>query len=113
MKHELLTRQSVISTIKGMPEDQNVKIRCLRAILKISTVQPMVLCSEGLPDDGKDKLVYLSSGRFTIACYNSHCLPHSPYKPIGWGYCPENGKIDFDTETVVAWAPLPEPVKPE
>ena len=64
--------------------------------------------SERLPEDRKEKLVYLSSGRMTIAIYNEHRLPQSGYS-IGWGYRVYDGYIDFEQETVIAWQPLPEP----
>ena len=67
-------------------------------------------CSERLPEDREEKLVYLSSGRTTIAKYNEHRLPFSDC-PIGWGYDSSNGYIDFESETVIAWQPLPEPFK--
>lgn len=66
--------------------------------------------SEGLPEDGRDVLVYLSSRRMTIACYNNHKLPFRN-KAIGWGYKPLQGKIDFVNECVIAWQPLPAPYK--
>ena len=65
-----------------------------------------------LPDDRKEKLVCLSSGRMTVAIYNEHRLPHSDYS-IGWGYRVYDGYIDFEQETVIAWQPLPEPFKGE
>jgi predicted DNA-binding protein len=65
-------------------------------------------CSERLPEDREEKLVYLSSGRTTIAKYNEHRLPFSDC-PIGWGYDSSNGYIDFESETVIAWQPLPAP----
>lgn len=64
-------------------------------------------CSEILPENRKDKLVYLSSNRITIATYNEHRLPHSG-EPIGWGYDEKYGYMDFAKEYVVAWMPLPE-----
>lgn len=67
-------------------------------------------CSERLPEDREEKLVYLSSGRTTIAKYNEHRLPFSDC-PIGWGYDSSNGYIDFESETVIAWQPLPAPYK--
>jgi hypothetical protein len=69
-------------------------------------------CSERLPEDRKEKLVYLSTGRITVAIYNEHRLPHSGYS-IGWGYRVPDGYIDFEKETVIAWMPLPEPYKGE
>ena len=68
--------------------------------------------SERLPDNRKEVLVYLSTGRMTIANYNEHKLPFSD-KAIGWGYSPINGKIDFAKEDVIAWMPLPEPYREE
>lgn len=64
-------------------------------------------CSERLPDDRKEKLVYLSSNRFEVAVYNEHRLPHSGC-PIGWGYRVPGSYIDFENETVIAWMPLHE-----
>ena len=64
--------------------------------------------SERLPEDRKEKLVYLSSNRITIARYNDHRLPYSDY-PIGWGFPAPYFYIDFEKETVVAWMPLPAP----
>lgn len=69
-------------------------------------------CSERLPEDRKEKLVYLSSGRMTVAIYNEYRLPHSGCS-IGWGYRVPDGYIDFEKEIVVAWMPLPEPWKGE
>lgn len=69
-------------------------------------------CSERLPDDRKEKLVYLSTGRMTIAKYNKHRLPNSVFH-IGWGYPIHSGYIDFEKETVIAWQPLPDPYKAE
>lgn len=68
--------------------------------------------SERLPEDGRDVLVYLSSRRMTIACYNNHKSPFRN-KAIGWGYKPLQGKIDFVNECVIAWQPLPEIYRPE
>lgn len=68
-------------------------------------------CSERLPEDRKEKLVYLSSDRITVAVYNEHRLPRSGYS-IGWGYRVPDSYIDFEKETVIAWQPLPEPYKP-
>ena len=68
-------------------------------------------CSERLPEDRKEKLVYLSSSRITIAIYNEHRLPHSGCA-IGWGYDSSSGYIDFENETVIAWMPLPAPYQP-
>lgn len=79
----------------------------------IRTVKPVdrwIPCSERLPEDREEKLVYLSSNRTTIAIYNEHILPHSGM-PVGWGFHTNNGYIDFETETVIAWMPLPEPYK--
>lgn len=67
-------------------------------------------CSEQLPNDRKEKLVYLSSNRVTVAVYNEHRLPHSG-DSIGWGYRAPDGYIDFEKETVIAWRPLPEPYR--
>lgn len=67
-------------------------------------------CSERLPEDRKEKLVYLSTNRITVAVYNEHRLPHSG-DSIGWGYRVPEGYIDFENETVIAWQPLPEPYK--
>lgn len=67
-------------------------------------------CSERLPEDRKEKMVYLSSDRISIAIYNEHRLPHSGCA-IGWGYRVPDGYIDFETEEVIAWMPLPEPYK--
>ena len=69
-------------------------------------------CCERLPDDRKEKLVYLSSNRMTIAVYNEHRLPHG-LKAIGWGYRVSYGYIDFENETVIAWMPLSQPYKGE
>lgn len=68
--------------------------------------------SERLPEDHKDVLAYLSSGRISICRYNSHKLPFCN-NPIGWGYLHENGFIDFKKEHVIAWMPLPEPYEPQ
>ena len=65
-------------------------------------------CSERLPEDRKEKLVYLSSNRMTIAIYNDHRLPHSD-SPMGWGFPAPYFYIDFEKETVVAWCELPAP----
>lgn len=67
-------------------------------------------CSERLPKDRKEKLVYLSTNRITVAVYNEHRLPHSG-DSIGWGYRVPDGYIDFENEYVIAWQPLPEPYK--
>ena len=64
--------------------------------------------SERLPEDHKDVLAYLSPDRISICRYNSHKLPFSN-NPIGWGYVPGIGFIDFEKENVIAWMPLPEP----
>lgn len=74
-------------------------------------INQWIPCSDRLPEDRKEKIVYLSSNRITIAKYNEHILPHSGL-PIGWGYMFKNGYIDFEKETVLAWKPLPEPYKP-
>lgn len=66
--------------------------------------------SERLPEDHKDVLVYLSSDRVSICRYNSHKLPVSN-NPIGWGYVPGIGFIDFEKEHVIAWMPLPKAYK--
>lgn len=69
--------------------------------------------SERLPEDRKEKLVYLSSNRITIAKYSSRIIPLAPYKSMGWGYEPKHHFIDFETEEVIAWMQLPEPYKAE
>lgn len=66
--------------------------------------------SERLPEGHKDVLVYLSSDRISICRYNSHKLPVSN-NPIGWGYVPGIGFIDFEKEHVIAWMPLPKAYK--
>lgn len=66
--------------------------------------------SERLPEDRKEKLVYLSSNRIAVAVYNEHRLSHSDCS-IGWGYRVPYGYIDFEKETVIAWQPLPEPYR--
>lgn len=66
--------------------------------------------SERLPEDHKDVLVYLSSDRMSICRYNSHKLPFSN-NPIGWGYMPGIGYIDFEKEHVMAWMSLPKAYK--
>lgn len=75
---------------------------------QMEKVGEWIPCSDRLPEDRKEKMVYLSSNRITIAKYNERRLPHTGY-PIGWGYIPKNGYIDFENETVIAWIPLPEP----
>lgn len=62
--------------------------------------------SDRLPEDHKDVLAYLSSDRISICRYNSHKLPFSN-NPIGWGYVPGIGFIDFEKENVIAWMSLP------
>ena len=64
--------------------------------------------SERLPEDHLDVLVYLSTNRMTIACYNSHRLPFRD-KPIGWGVDVQISVHTFCSDDVVAWMPLPEP----
>jgi hypothetical protein len=66
--------------------------------------------NERLPEDHKDVLVYLSSDRMSICRYNSHKLPCSN-DPIGWGYIPGTGYIDFEKEHVIAWMSLPKAYK--
>lgn len=68
--------------------------------------------NERLPEDHKDVLAYLSSDRISICRYNSHRLPFSN-NPIGWGYLPDTGFIDFEKENVIAWMPLPKEYKAE
>lgn len=74
--------------------------------------QQWIPCSERLPEDRKEKLVYLSSDRITVAVYNEHRLPHSG-DAIGWGYPVPYGYIDFEKEYPIAWMPLPEAYKGE
>lgn len=80
----------------------------------IDVMSDWIPVSERLPEDRKEKLVYLSSNRITIAKYSSRIIPLAPYKSMGWGYEPRYHFIDFKTEEVIAWMPLPvEPYKLE
>lgn len=82
-------------------------VECLRECFDIvNTKYGWIPVSERLPEDRKEKMVYLSSNRITIAKYNEHRLPHTG-SLIGWGYIPKNGYIDFENETVIAWMQLP------
>lgn len=84
-----------------------------KLILELLEQEPRwISVSERLPEDHKDVLAYLSSDRISICRYNSHKLPFSN-NPIGWGYLPGIGFIDFKKEHVIAWMPLPKPYKAE
>ncbi|MGN0405316.1 MAG: DUF551 domain-containing protein [Bariatricus sp.] len=87
-------------------------VEAIKIVEKQPKVGEWIPVSERLPEDRKEKIVYLSSNRITIACYNEHVLPHTGFQ-IGWGYILKNGYIDFEKENVIAWMPLPELYRPE
>lgn len=108
-----MTREEAIKTwlpiismgIDSMPE---LKEAFDMAIKALEQEPRWISVSERLPEDHKDVLACLSSDRISICRYNSHKLPFSN-NPIGWGYVPGIGFIDFEKEHVIAWMPLPEP----
>lgn len=82
----------------------------IKAVMDTITLEQeprWISVSERLPEDHKDVLACLSSDRISICRYNSHKLPFSN-NPIGWGYVPGIGFIDFEKEHVIAWMSLPE-----
>ena len=82
-------------------------------IKAIPSADKWIPVSERMPEDREEKLVYLSSNRITIARYSNHIIPLAPYKPVGWGCELKYHDIDFETEEVVAWMPLPTPFEPQ
>lgn len=88
-------------------------IESLKMAIKALEQEPRwIPVNERLPEDHKDVLTYLSTDRITILRYNSHKLPISN-NPIGWGYVPDTGFIDFEKENVIAWMPLPKKYEAE
>lgn len=106
MLDESVTADSRMKLRKRLEELCKLSLKALEQELRWIPV------SERLPEDHKDVLVYLSSDRMSICRYNSHKLPSSN-NPIGWGYMPGIGYIDFEKEHVMAWMHLPEPYKAE
>lgn len=100
-----MTREEAITVLKGLLD--NPLFRDTANLLEALEQEPRwIPVNERLPEDHKDVLVYLSSNRMSICRYNSHKLPCSN-NPIGWGYLPGIGFIDFEKENVIAWMPLP------
>ena len=97
---------------KAYCKKEELKDLCEIVLTALEQEPRWISVSERLPEDHKDVLVYLSSDRISICRYNSHKLPVSN-NPIGWGYVPGIGFIDFEKEHVIAWMPLPKPYEPQ
>ena len=106
---DAISRQAVLDfCVEYGKSDTWDFVRNLSSVTPTPKMGRWIPVSERLPKDHLDVLVYLSTNRMTIACYNSHRLPFRD-KPIGWGYTPNVGYIDHSKEEVIAWMPLPKP----
>lgn len=90
----------------------------LNTLMELPSVTPQpkvgkwIPVTERLPETRDEVLISLADGRITIASYNDHFLPFFN-KPIGWGVDAKRFVLDFCSDDVIAWMPLPEPYKAE
>lgn len=113
LKEAIKRLKEVIKEVRSTIQPFLYDNEAIDYIIKALEQPKWIPVSERLPEDRKEKLVYLSSNRITIAKYSSRIIPLAPYKSMGWGYEPKYHFIDFETEEVIAWMPLPDPYKAE
>jgi hypothetical protein len=126
-----ISRQAAIDVLKGLPTwwadeggyyggAQPPMVALLdpedavSAIENLSSAQPeqrWIPCSERLPENGRQVLVYAMSTHFALAKYDEMLEADGSYKKQWVTF--DAWKPFYTVKNVIAWMPLPEPYRAE
>ena len=104
IKDDMISRQAAIETVRKAKDKSELH----RMLIQLPSAQPgWIPCSERLPDNNRQVLVYARSVHFVLAKYDEMREADGTYK-MQWVTF-DAWKPFYKIKEVIAWMPLPEP----
>lgn len=108
---DYISRQAAIDAINGvLVEDESCKVWFRLALQNLPSAQPeqqWISCSERLPEDNRQVLIYAMSVHYALAKYDEMREADGTYKKQWVTF--DAWKPFYTIKEVIAWMPLPEP----
>ena len=114
MENDLISRQAAIDALNRIEISRNASWyefyqKALTAVGNLPSAQQWIPCSERLPDNNRQVLVYARSVHFALAKYDEMREADGTYK-MQWVTF-DAWKPFYKIKEVIAWMPLPSPWK--
>ena len=106
--NDLISRQAAIDSVcENCEYFKNEDV--IQSIKEIPSAQQWIPCSERLPENGRQVLVFARSVHFALAKYDEMREADGKYKKQWVTF--DAWKPFYTIKDVIAWMPLPEPYK--
>lgn len=113
---DTISRQAAIDAICRSSECESefcgipcTEVNALKALPSVQSEQRWIPCSERLPENGRQVLVYARSVHYALAKYDEMREADGTYKKQWVTF--DAWKPYYTIKEVIAWMPLPEPYK--